>query len=173
MFGEGFLGEVQEFLSAFSGMFSAMRGHSEAVRSLLTGPQASFVVVTSPEPSAIDEGQFLHEHLVKMGLPFAGYVLNRSWAYTRGLNGPESVELPADASDVLRAGHQKLCRLADHERQLAARDRALLATLAARGRPAVATPNLGGAIEDFEGLLALAESFLARERTPDALTSAS
>ncbi|MBS2031769.1 MAG: ArsA family ATPase [Deltaproteobacteria bacterium] len=173
VFGEGFLGEVQEFLSAFSGMFSAMRGHSEAVRSLLTGPQASFVVVTSPEPSAIDEGQFLHEHLVKLGLPFAGYVLNRSWAYTRGLSGPETLELPADASEALRAGYQKLCGLADHERQLAARDRALLATLAARGRPAVATPNLGGAIEDFEGLLSLAESFVSRERAPDALTSAS
>ena len=173
VFGEGFLGEVEEFLSAFSGMFSAMRGHSEAVRSLLTGPQASFVVVTSPEPSAIDEGQFLHAHLAKMGLPFAGYVLNRSWAYTRGLNGPESIALPADASDALRSGHEKLCQLAEHERRLAARDRALLATLSARGKPALATPNLGGAIEDFDGLLALAESFLVRERSPDALTSAS
>lgn len=44
---------------------------------------------------------------------------------------------------------------------------ALLEELATRGAQAVATPHLGNAIESFEGLIALAESFLVRERVPD------
>src|SRR5205085_11004570 len=45
VFGEGFFEELQEFLGAFSGMFAAMRSHSDAVRSLLTSDEAAFIVV--------------------------------------------------------------------------------------------------------------------------------
>jgi anion-transporting ArsA/GET3 family ATPase len=167
VFGEGFFEELQEFLGAFSGMFAAMRSHSDAVRSLLTSDEASFIVVTSPEPSALDEGRFLEEQLRHMGLPVGGYVLNRSWAYTRGFMDPESIVLPADATRALRSGMRKLSTLADHERKLAARDRALVSDLAERAGNAHATPHLGAAIEDFSGLVVLAESFLAREASPD------
>lgn len=161
VFGSGFFETLQEFLGAFSGMFSAMRSHSEAVRKLLTSERASFLVVTSPEPSALEEGGFLHDRLLQMGLPFGGYVLNRSWAYTRGLANPESIVLPADAPEHARTGLRKLGVLADEERRLAARDRALLVELASKGGNATATPHLGSAIEDFEGLIELAESFVA------------
>src|SRR5258708_7377443 len=109
--GEGFFEELQEFLGAFSGMFVAMRGHAEAVRSLLTSDAASFIVVTSPEPSALEEGRFLEGQLREMGLPVGGYVLNRSWAYTRGFGDPESIVLPFDATRQLRSGMRKLAGL--------------------------------------------------------------
>lgn len=169
VFGAGFFEDVQEFLGAFSGMFTAMREHSTAVRELLTSNEAAFVVVTSPDPSALEEGRFMHEKLRQMGLPFAGYVLNRSWAYTRGLADPESLPLPADASDALRSGASKLYALATVERGLAERDRSLLAELGVRGGNAVATPYVGGAIETFAGLAELAESFLVRRDTDPVL----
>jgi len=167
VFGEGFFSDLQEFLGAFSGMFTAMRAHSQAMRALLTGPESAFVVITSPDPSALEEARFLQKHLGEMGLPFSGFVLNRSWAYTRGLGDPEAIALPDDAPAALRSGLRKLVGLAAAERELARRDRALLDELSARGAPATATPHLGGAIESFEGLVALAESFLIRGRVPD------
>jgi anion-transporting ArsA/GET3 family ATPase len=162
VFGPGFFEDVQEFLSAFSGMFSSMRAHSEAVRALLTSDRASFLVVTSPEPTALDEARFLQEKLHEMHLPFGGYVLNRSWAYTRGYDDPEALPIAADAPAKLRSGHAKLVTLARAERRLADRDRALLSELRARGGSATATPHLGGAIEDFGGIASLSEGLVIR-----------
>jgi anion-transporting ArsA/GET3 family ATPase len=164
-FGEGFYKELQGFLGAFSGMFGGMRAHAEAVRELLTSDQAAFVLVTSPEPAALAEAGFFQEKIKELGLPFAGYVLNRSWAYTRGFVGPEEIVLPAGSSEVQRVAMRKLGQLADGERWRAQRDRDLLARLrmeTAQGF-AIATPHLGGAVEDLAGLAELARNLVHLE----------
>jgi len=161
-FGEGFFAELQGFLGAFSGMFGGMRAHAEAVRQLLTSSEASFLLVTSPEPAALAEASFFQAKITELGLPFAGYVLNRSWAYTRGFAGPESILLRPDASEMERVALRKLGQLADAERWRAQRDRDLLARLrmeTATGS-AIATPHLGGAVEDLTGLGALARNLV-------------
>jgi anion-transporting ArsA/GET3 family ATPase len=161
-FGEGFYAELQGFLSAFSGMFGGMRAHAEAVRRLLSSNQAAFLLVTSPEPVALVEAGFFQDKIKQLGLPFAGYVLNRSWAYTRGFSGPEEISLPAGAGEVQRSALRKLRQLADAERWRAQRDRDLLARLrmeTAAGA-AIATPHLGGAVEDLAGLAELARNLV-------------
>jgi anion-transporting ArsA/GET3 family ATPase len=162
IFGEGFYEELQEFMGAFSGMFGGMRSHSESVRALLTSSASSFLLVTSPEPSALAEAAYFEAKIKALGLPFEGYVLNRSWAYTRGFSSPESIELPKDASRDAHHALAKLKMLADEERRRADRDRALLFELKARSgtEHAIATPHLGGAIEDLRGLVMLAESLV-------------
>lgn len=172
VFGAGFFGDLQEFLSAFSGMFAAMRTHSESVRTLLTSQRAAFLVVTSPDPSALEEGHFLQAQMRKLGLPFAGYVLNRSWAYTRAFGDPSQLLVPPGSAPALQEGMLKLLGLAEHERKLAERDRLVLNDLAARGGEAHATPHLGAAIDEFEGLVALADSFVVHPRAPDPATLA-
>lgn len=172
-FGEGFYKDLQDFLGAFSGMFGGMRAHAGAVRQLLTSDDASFVLVTSPEPAALVEAGFFQEKITKLGLPFAGYVLNRSWAIARGFAAPEGIALPAGAEEHQRTALQKLERLADGERWRAQRDRDLLAKLkvdAARGaapgdgpRAAIATPHLGAAVEDLAGLAELARNLVHLE----------
>lgn len=162
-FGEGFYKDIQEFLGAFSGMFGGMRQHAEAVRELLTSQDATFVLVTSPEPSALAEAGFFRAKIEHLGLPFAGYVLNRSWAYTRGFVGPEEIALEEDASDRERGALRKLGQLADGERWRARRDRDLLSRLrmdAGEGGSAIATPHLGGAVEDLAGLAELARNLV-------------
>jgi anion-transporting ArsA/GET3 family ATPase len=164
-FGEGFYKELQGFLGAFSGMFGGMRIHAEAVRSLLTSSDASFVLVTSPEPAALVEAGFFQHKITDLGLPFAGYVLNRSWAYTRGFVGPEEIVLGPNASERERTALRKLGQLADAERWRAQRDRDLLARLrmeSASGA-AIATPHLGGAVEDLAGLAELARNLVHLE----------
>ncbi len=167
VFGEGFFEEIQGFLGAFSGMFSAMRAHSEAVRKLLLSDESSFVVVTSPDRSAMAESRFLDAKLKEMQLPFAGYVLNRSWAYTRGLKHPRDAGIVAAPGSIEHTVVEKLARLADDELRLAARDRELLAELRERAGAAVATPQLDAAIEDFAGLLYLAESLASPSPAED------
>jgi len=161
-FGDGFFRELQGFLGAFSGMFGGMRAHAEAVRTLLTSDDAAFVLVTSPEPAALSEAAFFQSKIKALGLPFAGYVLNRSWAYTRGFAGPESISLPAGAGEVERVALRKLGQLADGERWRAQRDRDLLARLRmeTESGSAIATPHLGGAVEDLAGLALLARNLV-------------
>jgi anion-transporting ArsA/GET3 family ATPase len=171
IFGEGFFDEVQQFLAAFSGMFTSMRAHAESVRTLLKSDQSSFVVVTSPEPAALAEAAHLERTLTgEMQLPFSGFVLNRSWAYTRGLGSPSDIVLPPDASRVDHSALAKLDQLAQEELRLAERDRRLLASLRARssGAQAVATPQLDGDI-DFAALVLIADSLVSPAPVEDAL----
>jgi anion-transporting ArsA/GET3 family ATPase len=162
VFGEGFYQDIQGFLGAFSGMFGGMREHADAVRTLLGSEDASFVLVTSPEPAALAEASFFQSKIQSLGLPFAGYVLNRSWAYTRGFATPESLELPEGAGERERVAMKKFSQLADSERWRAQRDRDLLARLRMEtdSGAAIATPHLGGAVEDLAGLAELARNLV-------------
>ena len=164
-FGEGFYKDLQGFLGAFSGMFGGMRAHAEAVRKLLSSDDAAFLLVTSPEPAALSEASFFQAKIKELGLPFAGYVLNRSWAYTRGFSGPESIPLGPEAGEMERSAIRKLTQLADAERWRAQRDRDLLARLRmeTESGSAIATPHLGGAVEDLVGLAALARNLVRIE----------
>lgn len=165
IFGAGFYQELQQFLGAFSGMFGGMRSHAEAVRTLLTSDEATFVLVTSPEPSALAEASFFQSKIKELDLPFAGYVLNRSWAYTRGFGSPSAITLDEGVDPALHSALPKLQVLADEETARAKRDRLLLLELRARtGKDAaIATPHLGGAIEDLRGLASLAQNLVRLE----------
>ncbi|MEA2752026.1 MAG: hypothetical protein QOI41_6169 [Myxococcales bacterium] len=164
-FGEGFYKDLQGFLGAFSGMFGGMREHAEAVRKLLSSDDAAFLLVTSPEPAALAEASFFQTKIKDLGLPFAGYVLNRSWAYTRGFGGPEAIQLGPEATETDRVALKKLGQLADAERWRAQRDRDLLARLRmeTESGSAIATPHLGGAVEDLNGLGTLARNLVRIE----------
>src|SRR5690606_13032316 len=78
VFGESFMEELQAFLGAFSGMFGALRSHSDQLRELLSSDQSAFLLVTSTEEEALTEALFFREQITHRGLPFAGFVLNRS-----------------------------------------------------------------------------------------------
>lgn len=160
VFGAEFFAEIQEFLAAFSGMFGPMRRHAEGVRQLLTSRDAAFLLVTSPDQAALAEARYFRDRIAQMGLPFAGFVLNRSWARTDGFAAPEDLSLTKEADTApAQTGLAKLKALASLELKRVARDRELL-TLLAKELPgsaiAVAAPYLGDAIEDVQGLAALA-----------------
>jgi anion-transporting ArsA/GET3 family ATPase len=164
-FGEGFFRDLQEFLALFAGMFADMREHARDVRKILQSQATSYVLVTSPEPAALEEVAFFREELRKKGLPFAGYVLNRSWAFTRGFVSPAGLSPPPDAPECAAEATRKLCALAEEELARAVRDRSLLDQLRERaGGFAIASPNLGEGIEDLRGLVELAESLVLPSR---------
>lgn len=145
--GESFWAELQEFLERFSSMFDPMRQHAGSVRELLRSDQTAFVLVSSPEPGALREAAFFEEKLRELELPFEGTVLNRSWAYTRGLEHPSAL----GDSDVKLRVVEKMRPLAVQELARAERDRKLLGLLRdrQRGKPAVATPHLTTELDDW------------------------
>lgn len=159
VFGAEFFSEIQEFLSAFGGMFGPMRMHAEGVRQLLSSDQAAFLLVTSPDNAAVADARYFRDRILGMGLPFAGFVLNRSWVRTDGLLDPDSLVVSPEAPAASRSGIEKLRALARIELARVARDRALLTQLASEVPAtaiAVAAPYIGEAIEDLKGLAQLA-----------------
>jgi hypothetical protein len=108
------------------------------------------------------EAKFFQQKIEELKVPFEGYVLNRSWAYTRGFADPSQAPLPPDAPEVLVRALHKLAPLAAEELGRAERDRVLLGELRDRspGGAAIATPHLGGAIEDLQGLVDLAKNLV-------------
>ncbi|HEY3447801.1 MAG TPA: ArsA-related P-loop ATPase [Myxococcales bacterium] len=161
VFGAQFYEELQQFFGAASGMFASMRVHAEGVKQLLSSREAAaFLLVTSPEQAEIAEAVYLRDKILSMDLPFAGFVLNRSYAFAGGFREPECVELPPDATDAAKTGLAKLVALARDERRRVERDRGLLARLkehSPQGAVAIAAPHLGEAIEDLRGLMRLAQ----------------
>lgn len=160
VFGAEFFAEIQEFLAAFGGMFGPMRAHAEGVRSLLSSKDASFLLVTSPDQAALEDARYFRDRIFAMKLPFAGFVLNRSWVRTEGFVDPSELKLSSELETPhAKSGLEKLAALARVELGRVQRDRALLAQLA-REVPAtafaVAAPYIGEAIEDLKGLAQLA-----------------
>ncbi len=164
VFGQAFFDEMQQFLGAFGGMFLPMRAHADEVRRLLASERSAFLLVTSPDQAAIAEAEYFHRKLQEMRLPFAGLILNRSWAADMHWPRPSALALPGDAPAALRSGLTKLEALADEELARQRRDRALLDELRGRfadGGLAVAAPYVGAAIEDLSGLGAFARDLVA------------
>jgi anion-transporting ArsA/GET3 family ATPase len=159
VFGSEFFNEIQEFLGALGGMFGPMRGHAEGVRELLSSRRAAFLLISSPEQAALVDARYFRDRIQAMGLPFAGFVLNRSWVRAGSVTSPDDLHLEPQAGAAEHSGLLKLRQLAQLELRRVARDQRLLEQLAKEVPDtafAVAAPYVGEAIEDFEGLTALA-----------------
>jgi anion-transporting ArsA/GET3 family ATPase len=157
VFGAEFFSEIQEFLGAMGGMFGPMRAHAEGVRALLMSKEASFLLVTSPDQAALADARYFRDRIHSMGLPFAGFILNRSWVRTDGFVDPDTLSL--EQSAPMKSGLEKLKALARVELARVARDQALLKQLRLEvpdSAFAIAAPYLGEAIEDLKGIALLA-----------------
>ncbi len=162
-FGEGFLDDLGAFLATVSVVFETIREHAERVKAYLTSEAATALLITSPEAAALAEAELLRERAAAMKLSCSGYVLNRSWAYTRGLRDPSTITLCPGGPAAARTGQAKLVELAVDHQRWAQRDRALLAKIRATmpGGFAIATPSYG-AVETLAGLGALATHLVQR-----------
>ena len=69
--------DILSFLGDFRTMAAGFRERSTAVRRYMCSSEISFVVLTGPERSSIDEGLYLAERRVAERMPLGSFVVNR------------------------------------------------------------------------------------------------
>lgn len=91
--GIGFLEDISEFLLAFEGMAEGFLARANRVRQLLLGPDASFVLIATPEWHSVRQALEFLERLEALRAPLAAVVANRVRVW------PEDSRLPTGAID--------------------------------------------------------------------------
>ena len=71
------LRDISDFVSNFGGMHAGFRARAGKVEEFLRAGGSSFVLVTSPAPSTVEEAEFLFGKLAEYRMPFGGVIVNR------------------------------------------------------------------------------------------------
>lgn len=167
VFGEESYRDIQEFFESFSDILKKLNANAGSMIDLLGDPDdVAFLLVTSPTDASVSDAHFFRDRTKTMGLPFAGFVLNRSQALAGGRTFPTLDLLGSDPSPIARDALRKLQVLAEVERSEMDRDRHLLATLAEESGDsgfALATPTVPGGANDMPSLVYISEQIYAAE----------
>jgi anion-transporting ArsA/GET3 family ATPase len=149
------LADLQEFLSAVSGMVEGFQERAKRVNELLADPETCFLVVCGPQGEPISEAVYFHRKLVEAKLPFGGVIVNKVHYFGDQPSG-DGADLGRALADLL--GEEDLAQrvaanLADY-RALADRDAANIDHLAAelQTRSVIRVPYLDEDVHDLAGL---------------------
>jgi anion-transporting ArsA/GET3 family ATPase len=126
--GGEFLQAVAQFIGDINELFGGFTERAREVSAGLRGPEVAFLLVTSPDPLAVQEAIFFAEKLGEHGLHQRGTVINRVTPLFPEPPGSEAEvraalveKLPAELN--VAALHEKLERALDEERMRAVTDR--------------------------------------------------
>ena len=75
--GSDFLNDIAEFLSRLSTLLEGMQERAAAVQQMLAADDTGFIVVTSPDPGAVDEAIHFSTLLAQQGMDLVAVVVNR------------------------------------------------------------------------------------------------
>lgn len=76
-FGESFVEEVQDFATAFQGLFAAFRERGVMVAHLMSDPKTAFVVVSGADPVRVAEAVEFSNALAKLDIRAQAFIANR------------------------------------------------------------------------------------------------
>jgi anion-transporting ArsA/GET3 family ATPase len=155
--GVDLLQDLADFFNAFGDMADGFRERAARVDALIGDRRTTFLLVTSPRATAIEEATYFSRKLREDDLPFGGVIVNR---VREPIQAPDDPELERELADLLEpklAG--KVVRNLEEHRRLAERDARNVAALRKRlGRkPILTVPELRGDVHDLEGLEAVNE----------------
>jgi anion-transporting ArsA/GET3 family ATPase len=173
--GSQFLDDLAVFFTEFDDILGGFRQRAEMVFELLRQPEVGFVLVSSPDPMAIDEALFFHERLRASAMRFCAFVVNRVHE-DRPVAAmlPELVEraraVPAVAGlaladDALVRATGELCASHADLQALARGDRRSidrLRTAGGAGALLIEVPFLKVDVHDVRGLGAIGTHLFAR-----------
>ncbi len=74
--GTGFLEVVAQFVTDFNDLFGGFRERAQQVAQALRSPEVAFVIVTSPNPLAMEEAIFFARRLEEAGMQRDAFVIN-------------------------------------------------------------------------------------------------
>jgi anion-transporting ArsA/GET3 family ATPase len=171
--GTRFLEDLALFFTEFNDILGGFRQRAEATFALLRQQRVGFLVVSSPEPMALEEALAFHRRLIGSAMPFAGFVVNKVHRARPIALAPAELPdaiaaAPAVAALGLQPGSVRIAAealvTAHGELEiLAAADRAAIARLvaAAGGQPVVEVPFFDQDIHDIERLATLRSHLFA------------
>jgi anion-transporting ArsA/GET3 family ATPase len=151
--------ELQQFFSLFEVIFAYLNRNQHEMKAFLGSEDVRFLLVSSPDPEALEEAHYFEQKARDLSLPICGYILNRSLALAAGRAMPSKALARAGASGVEKRALDKLSALAGPEADRVSRHAALLAELQKRAGSgfACALPELPSGASDLESLVALAD----------------
>ncbi|MEO8359469.1 MAG: ArsA-related P-loop ATPase [Vicinamibacteria bacterium] len=148
-----FLRELSEFFLAFEGLFDSFRVTATEMERALKAKETSFLLVTTPASSRIEEGEAFASALRARSLHAAAIIANRvhPWA----MESPRRLRRNA-RTGLSKAVHAELTVLAAREDRIADEDARHLRQIGkASDLPVVAVPELEGDVHDLASLAAL------------------
>lgn len=104
--GTELLDEFGNFLKHFSVLFEGLKTRGEAVRNLLLSKDATFVVVTAPDPLTIQEATYMYDKLGNERANVGAFIVNR--VYEFGFDRDELRRPASSFATGLAAGHDEL-----------------------------------------------------------------
>jgi anion-transporting ArsA/GET3 family ATPase len=149
-----FLRELSEFFLAFEGLFDSFRQTANAMEVRLKAPGTTFVLVTTPSASRVEEGVAFAEALRARSLHAAAIIMNRvhPWAIEEPVMSGSSAK-SVFPPDLLA----ELTVLADRERTRAQGDSRRLKQMVSKSRLAgIAIPELPQDVHDLGSLRTVA-----------------
>ena len=138
--GVDLLADLGTFFRALSGVVDGFAERASAVSRLLGDPATTFLLVTSPEPAAVEEAIFFRRRLEEAGMPFGGLIVNRVRMLARTPSTIDEAAFAADLGGDAQLAARAMQALADL-RGLASRDAASLQRLMRRAQRAAPDPR--------------------------------
>jgi len=133
------LRDVAEFVAGIEGFSEGFQSRAADVGRFLRQPETSFLLVTTAEAARTAETLAFHAELVRAGLPFGGFIVNRVLPATLAGESPLDPERESGRDLVLA---RKLAAVQRRFATLVQAERAEIARLeqAARGAPLLEIP---------------------------------
>jgi len=166
MIGTAFLDQLAGFIAAINDLFGGFTVRAKRVSEALRGRDVAFVLVTSPEPMAIEEINFFADRLRSFAMPRDIFVVNRVHLPPGDRPTVEQLEkaltdatLPHDSKVVQAVAHAH-----EEARLLAARDhhhlRSLHVEQGAEAAPVVHVPAFESDVHDVGTLAKVADALV-------------
>jgi anion-transporting ArsA/GET3 family ATPase len=156
--GADLLTDLSVFFRALGGVIDGFRERAAGVKAILSDPETTFLIVTSPQAEPVEEAIFFRGKLRDARMPFGGLIVNRVDPAAGAPEELDPVAIEDELGDELGAPlARKVARTVADAQVLAARDAASIEHLreALGEREALLVPHLDGDVHDVDGLVAI------------------
>ncbi len=154
VFGEEFFKELRGFIGGFGPLMDVLSGNAQAMKRRLQDPDVAFLLVTSPAQQALEDAFDFHQRIRQMGLPFGGFILNRTRSDV-GLRFPDFSTLSREPTEEQTSALRKLISLAAEEKLQSEADLKTLEDLqqmSGQETGTMAVPEMPGGVSNMEEL---------------------